>query len=87
MAGGLGNPIASKKNLTSTDNIDDININGIYSFYAERGLPINLPSGFDRGCIIVFNNNVHSVQLIVGLSAVKVRIGGNSVWYSWINIV
>ena len=86
VAGVLGDPIGSIRNLSSNDDLNNINKNGIYSFYAEKGLPINTPAGFDRGCLITFSNAVHSAQLIVGLSEVKIRLRGNNVWYSWMKL-
>lgn len=86
VAGVLGDPIGSIRNLSSNDDLNNINKNGIYSFYAEKGLPINTPAEFDRGCLITFSNAVHSTQLIVGLSEVKIRLGGNNVWYSWMKL-
>ena len=86
MAGVLGDPICSKINLSPANDLNNINKNGIYSFYIEKGIPINMPSELDRGLLFVFGNGVHIVQLVFGISKIMFRLGRNDIWYSWIDI-
>ena len=82
----MGNPVGTSKTLTSSDDLDNITTSGIYPFYRERGIPTNVPSDVDRGSLIVFGNEYHPVQIVVGLTSVNVRISAAGNWFDWISL-
>lgn len=64
MAGVIGNPIGDKGRITSSSDANNVRSNGIYEYYIEAGLPANVPTYLDRGIIMVFASESHTVQII-----------------------
>ena len=79
----MGGPLVTRGLLTSSHDLNEITDNGVFAFYIERGLPMNIPSGIDRGVFINFFNTYHRMQLVAGMSSIYYRLWAANTWYEW----
>lgn len=80
----MGNPIGYKGVIDGNTDLNNVTSSCLYSCYIERGLPINIPSTFERGMFFCINGHMHVMQIAIdNYTNVYIRILISNLWSSW----
>lgn len=79
------------KNINSSYDLLKIN-SGVYSFYIEAGLPLNLPDGVTRGVILSLKVSNHYALVVFGYNigvfySTGVYSNGVENWSKWNKLI